>query len=81
LIFVTRDVKNLSPLQRRQLLSLPLGNSAEKFNYIFLRKDQILLEGLVAPQQGSIFGPRRLPGGGFQAVTESGRFGSVDFIE
>lgn len=81
LIYVTRGVGKLSPLQRREILALPLGNPAENLSYVYLRKNQLLLEGIVGPQQGSIFGPRRLPGGGFQAVTESGRFGSVGFID
>lgn len=71
----------MSAAERRQLLALPVTNTAENFSYARLTKDQILLEGVVGPQKGGIFGPKALPGGGYQAVTESGRFGSVELLK
>ncbi len=81
LFFVTKGLKDVPAAERRQLLALPVTNTAENFNIVQLLKDQILLEGRVAPQIGGIFGPKRLPGGGQQTVTETGRFGSVGVKE
>ena len=80
-MFLIRGLQNTTAVQRQNLLALPIQNTAQNFNYARLLKDQILLEGKVGPQKGGIFGPKERAGGGFQVVTESGRFGSVKLVE
>ena len=61
--------------QRQYLLALPVENAANKFKYVYTKQEQIHLEGLVAPQQGSVFGPVPLKGKGFQSYNPLGKEG------
>ena len=80
LVFVTRGMKDTTnSLDRQIILALPdsdlVRNSAIRYRPAVLKQDQILLEGAVGGQQGGIFGPTYKAGGGYQIVTDGGRFG------
>ena len=85
LVFVTKGLKNsTTSLERQIILALPdsamARNSAIRYRPAVLKLDQILLEGTVGGQQGGIFGSRYKGGGGYQVVTDGGRFsGKVGF--
>jgi hypothetical protein len=70
-VFVTRCSAGTSAAERRQKLALPSSNSAEVESPVSLTRNQMLLEGKVAPQPN--WGPDRI-GGGWQVVTAGGKY-------
>jgi len=70
-VFVTRCSAGTSAAERRQKLALPSSNSAEIESPVSLTRNQMLLEGKVAPQPN--WGPDRI-GGGWQVVTARGKY-------
>lgn len=70
-VYVTRSSAGLTAAERRAKLALPPGNSATYESNIALTRDQILLEGKVAPQPQ--WGEDKI-GGGWQVVTAGGKY-------
>jgi RHS repeat-associated protein len=70
-VFVTRCSAGTTPAERRQKLALPPSNSAEFENAVTLTRNQMLLEGKVAPQLQ--WGSDKT-GGGWQVVTAGGKY-------
>ena len=70
-VFVTRCSAGGTPAERRQKLALPPSNTAEFENTAVLTRNQILLEGKVAPQLQ--WGSDKT-GGGWQVVTAGGKY-------
>ena len=68
-IYVTRGSAGATPEIRQQMLALPPSNRAWVESPVFLKRPQILLEGVVAPQP--TFGAHAT-GGGWQIVTDGG---------
>ena len=69
-VFVTNDSAGFSPELRRRNLSLPPSNTAEVESIVELTRNQLLLEGRVAPQPW--WGTDKA-GGGWQVITDGGR--------
>nr|WP_208281767.1 RHS repeat-associated core domain-containing protein [Massilia oculi] len=70
-VFVTRCSAGGPPAERRQKLALPPSNTAEFQSPVALARDQMLLEGKVAPQLQ--WGAEKT-GGGWQVVTAGGKY-------
>lgn len=70
-VFVTRCSAGPTPAERRQQLALPPSNTAEIEVPVALARDQMLLEGRVAPQPQ--WGSDKI-GGGWQVVTAGGKY-------
>jgi RHS repeat-associated protein len=70
-VFVTRCSAGATPAERRQKLALPPSNTAEVEGPISLTRNQMLLEGKVAPQPQ--WGSDKT-GGGWQVVTAGGKY-------
>ncbi len=70
-IFVTRGSAGSTPAKRIRRLALPPSNTAQIEETVLLTRDQLLLEGRVAPQP--TWGTDRT-GGGWQVVTKGGRY-------
>lgn len=70
-VFVTRCSAGGTPAERRQKLALPPSNTAEFQSPVALARDQMLLEGKVAPQLQ--WGAEKT-GGGWQVVTAGGKY-------
>ncbi|KQV41142.1 RHS repeat-associated core domain-containing protein [Massilia sp. Root335] len=70
-VFVTRCSAGATPAERRQKLALPPSNTAEFESPVALTRNQMLLEGKVAPQLQ--WGPDKA-GGGWQVVTAGGKY-------
>ncbi|MCF7543293.1 RHS repeat-associated core domain-containing protein [Pseudomonas petrae] len=70
-VFVTRGSAGATAADRRANLALPPNNSATYEGNIALTKNQVLLEGKVAPQPQ--WGADKT-GGGWQVVTSGGRY-------
>jgi RHS repeat-associated protein len=70
-VFVTRCSAGLTPAERRKKLALPPSNTAEVENPVALTRNQMLLEGKVAPQLQ--WGSDKT-GGGWQVVTAGGKY-------
>jgi RHS repeat-associated protein len=70
-VFVTRCSAGATPAERRQKLALPPSNTAEFESPVALTRNQMLLEGKVAPQLQ--WGPDKT-GGGWQVVTAGGKY-------
>ncbi|HET9956092.1 MAG TPA: RHS repeat-associated core domain-containing protein, partial [Polyangiaceae bacterium] len=70
-VFVTRDFVAPSPTERASKLALPPSNAAEVEGLVELTRDQLLLEGRVAPQLQ--WGADKT-GGAWQTVTDGGRY-------
>lgn len=70
-VFVTRGSAGATPAQRIQRLALPPSNTAQVESQVRLARDQILLEGRVAPQPQ--WGADKT-GGGWQVVTAGGKY-------
>jgi RHS repeat-associated protein len=70
-VFVTRCSAGATPANRQRNLALPPSNTAKVESTITLAKDQVLLEGKVAPQPQ--WGTDRT-GGGWQVVTAGGKY-------
>lgn len=70
-VFVTRCSAGATPAERRQKLALPPSNTAEFESPVSLTRNQMLLEGKVAPQLQ--WGPDK-NGGGWQVVTAGGKY-------
>lgn len=70
-VFVTRCSAGGTPVERRQRLALPPSNTAEIERPVALARDQMLLEGKVAPQLQ--WGSDKT-GGGWQVVTAGGKY-------
>lgn len=68
---MTRCSAGTTPAERRQKLALPPSNSAEFENAVTLTRNQMLLEGKVAPQLQ--WGSDKT-GGGWQVVTAGGKY-------
>ncbi len=69
-VFVTRGSAGATPAKRIQRLALPPSNTAQVESPVALTRDQLLLEGRVAPQPR--WGANKT-GGGWQVVTNGGR--------
>ncbi len=72
-VFVTRCSAGKTPPERRSKLALPPINTVEVENNVWFTRDQMLLEGRVAPQLQ--WGDDKT-GGGWQVVTAGGVYGS-----
>ncbi|MGJ7915271.1 RHS repeat-associated core domain-containing protein [Massilia sp. LXY-6] len=70
-VFVTRCSAGATPAERRQKLALPQSNTAEFESPVALTRNQMLLEGKVAPQLQ--WGSDKT-GGGWQVVTAGGKY-------
>jgi RHS repeat-associated protein len=70
-VFVTRCSGGATPAERRKNLALPPNNTAVFESPVTLTRDQLLLEGEVAPQPN--WGPDKI-GGGWQVVTAGGKY-------
>ncbi len=70
-VFVTRCSAGTTPAERRQKLALPPSNTAEFESPVALTRNQMLLEGKVAPQLQ--WGSDKT-GGGWQVVTAGGKY-------
>lgn len=70
-VFVTRCSAGATPAERRQKLALPPSNTAEVESSVSLARNQMLLEGKVAPQLQ--WGADKT-GGGLQVVTAGGKY-------
>jgi RHS repeat-associated protein len=70
-VFVTRCSAGTTPAERRQKLALPPSNTAELESPVALTRNQMLLEGKVAPQLQ--WGSDKT-GGGWQIVTAGGKY-------
>ncbi len=70
-VFVTRSSAGATPAERISKLALPPSNTAEVENPVWLTRDQILLEGKVAPQLQ--WGADKT-GQGWQVVTAGGKY-------
>lgn len=70
-VFVARCSGGATPAERRQRLALPPSNTAEVESPVTLARDQVLLEGKVAPQPD--WGSDKT-GGGWQVVTAGGKY-------
>jgi RHS repeat-associated protein len=70
-VFVTRCSAGATSAERRQKLALPPNNTAEFESPVALTRNQMLLEGKVAPQLQ--WGPDKT-GGGWQVVTAGGKY-------
>jgi RHS repeat-associated protein len=70
-VYVTRGSAGVTPAERRANLALPPNNSATYEGKVALTRDQILLEGRVAPQLQ--WGADKV-GGGWQVVTAGGKY-------
>nr|WP_314546113.1 RHS repeat-associated core domain-containing protein [uncultured Massilia sp.] len=70
-VFVTRCSAGATPAERRQKLALPPSNTAEFESPVALTRNQMLLEGKVAPQPQ--WGADKT-GGGWQVVTAGGKY-------
>ncbi|WP_426111648.1 RHS repeat-associated core domain-containing protein [Massilia sp. PWRC2] len=70
-VFVTRCSAGATSSERRQRLALRPNNSAEVESPVVLARNQMLLEGKVAPQPQ--WGPDKI-GGGWQVVTAGGKY-------
>lgn len=70
-VYVTRSSAGLTAAERRAKLALPPSNSATYESNISLTRDQVLLEGQVAPQPQ--WGEDKV-GGGWQVVTAGGKY-------
>jgi RHS repeat-associated protein len=70
-VFVTRCSAGSTPAERRQKLALPPSNTAEVESPVALARNQVLLEGKVAPQLQ--WGTDKT-GGGWQVVTAGGKY-------
>jgi len=70
-VFVTRCSAGATSAERRQKLALPPSNTAEVENPVVLTRNQMLLEGKVAPQPH--WGSDKT-GGGWQVVTAGGKY-------
>lgn len=70
-VFVTRGSAGSTPAERIQKLALPPSNTAQVESAVRLTRDQLLLEGRVAPQPR--WGANRT-GGGWQVVTNGGKY-------
>ena len=77
-IFVTRGSAGATPADRIRNLALPPSNTANVESTVRLTRDQILLEGKVAPQLR--WGADKT-GGGWQVVTDGGKYtGAVERV-
>nr|WP_240042448.1 RHS repeat-associated core domain-containing protein [Photorhabdus khanii] len=70
-VYVTRGSAGVTSAERRAKLALPPNNSASYEGKVALTRDQILLEGKVAPQLQ--WGADKT-GGGWQVVTAGGKY-------
>uniref|UniRef100_UPI0005B522CB hypothetical protein n=1 Tax=Yersinia wautersii TaxID=1341643 RepID=UPI0005B522CB len=70
-VYVTRESSGATSGERRSALALPPNNSASYEGKIALTRDQVLLEGKVAPQLQ--WGADKT-GGGWQIVTAGGKY-------
>jgi len=70
-VFVTRCSAGTTSSERRQNLALPPSNTAEFESSVALARNQILIEGKVAPQPQ--WGAEKT-GGGWQVVTAGGKY-------
>ncbi|MEC5408443.1 RHS repeat-associated core domain-containing protein [Paraburkholderia sp. MPAMCS5] len=70
-VFVTRGSAGATPAERSSALALPPSNTAAVENPVWLARDQILLEGRVAPQPQ--WGADKT-GQGWQVVTDGGKY-------
>ena len=85
-VFLTKASAGHTPIDRINKLALPPSNKALIESQVRLTRDQILLEGRVAPQpdwatQAGGWDTRRI-GGDWQVVTNGGKWnGAVGWIE
>ncbi|WP_420064953.1 RHS repeat-associated core domain-containing protein [Pectobacterium colocasium] len=70
-VYVTRGSAGATAAERRANLALPPNNSASYEGKVMLTRDQVLLEGRVAPQPQ--WGADKV-GGGWQVVTGGGKY-------
>lgn len=70
-VYVTRGFAGITVSERRTNLALPQTNNATYQGKVMLTRDQVLLEGLAAPQPQS--GADKV-GGEWQVVTVGGKY-------
>lgn len=70
-MFVSRCSAGATPAKRRRNLALPPNNTEDVESPVALTRDQMLLEGKVAPQPN--WGPDKTVGG-WQVVTAGGKY-------
>ncbi|WP_233969061.1 RHS repeat-associated core domain-containing protein [Pectobacterium polaris] len=70
-VYVTRGSAGITAAERRANLALPQTNNATYQGKVMLTRDQVLLEGRVAPQPQ--WGADKV-GGGWQVVTAGGKY-------
>ena len=69
--YVTRGSAGSTPADRQSNLALPESNTAKVEGKVKLNRDQVLLEGDVAPQAGNPGFPSTASGGGKQVFTDA----------
>jgi hypothetical protein len=80
-IFVTRESAGATPIERINNLALPPNNTATIESPIELAREQILLEGKVAPQPDwALIANDGIPcnGGQWQIVTDGGKYSGAE---